>query len=417
LTEIVSLPNGFRVVLDPVPGAATASLSLVVGSGSRHEAPGQGGIAHLVEHAVFKGTARRDVHAMSRDTAALGTTIDATTGRESTEYGVSCLSVAVEAAAELLAETVCEPVFPEDEIERERRVVLHELELLDDDPEEIVWNAALGIALPGQALGRPIIGTAKTIAQLSREDIVAWWAAGYRPDRMAFAASGGFDPDRMLRLAERLFGGLSGAWSLPEAPFRWHGGERRIERDSGQIDIVLALPVPGRGDPALPAVEVLAELLGGGVTSNRLFSELRERRGLCYDIDASLELARGGGLLAVSGTAAPGAINKLIATACAELVRLACEAPGAAEVASAVAYLRTSDALAFESSAARATARALGTLSGAARRRGRWDAIEPEDVRKAAAAAIAAPHTLAAVGPVGRIMAKGQIAASLRVAP
>ena len=152
----------------------------------------------------------------------------------------------------------------------------------------------------------------------------------------------------MLRLAGRLFGGLTGNWSLPEVPFRWNGGERRIDRDSGQIDLVLALPVPGSADPGMPAIEVLTEILGGGASSSRLFSELRERRALCYDINASLERARDGGLLAVTATIAPGAVNKLLSTVCSGLVRLACEAPEAVEVARAVAFLRTSEALSLE---------------------------------------------------------------------
>ncbi len=414
MTATVVLANGFRVALDPVPGAATASLSLVVGAGSRHEAPGHGGIAHFVEHALFKGSGRRDVHDMARAAATLGTAIEATTGRETTEFEVSCLAGAVEAAAALLAEVVVDPAFPEDEIERERTVILQELDLLEDNPEEMAWDAALGVALPGQALGRPTIGTAKSVAAISREDLAGWWAAGYQPDRMVFAASGGFDSDRLLALAERLFGGLSGSWSLPEMPFRWNGGERRIDRDAGQIDLVLALPVPGAADPAMPAVEVLAEILGGGATSNRLFSELRERRGLCYGVDASLERARDGGLLAVSVTVAPAAVNKLLAAACAELVRLACEPPGADEVARAVAFLRTSEALSLESSSSRAIARALDALSGTDVPPGRWDRVGPDDVRAAAAAALANPHALAAIGPVGRIMPKGQIAAALR---
>ena len=113
---------------------------------------------------------------MATEMAALGTAIEATTGRETTEFGVSCLSGAVEAAAALLAETVLDPVFPEDEVERERKVILHELEMLLDDPEETAWDAALGVALPGQALGRPTVGTAKSVAAITREDLVGWWS-------------------------------------------------------------------------------------------------------------------------------------------------------------------------------------------------------------------------------------------------
>jgi predicted Zn-dependent peptidase len=279
------LANGLTVATDPMPGTQSASVGLYASVGSRSEPEGLGGLAHLVEHMVFKGAGGRDAKAIAEAIEDVGGSLNAWTARDQTVFHARVLAADVPLAMGLIADLVRAPVLDESELEREKLVILSELGEALDQPDDLIHDHLFEAMYGRQPLALPVLGREPTIRAATVADCRAWLANEYRPDRLVIAASGAIDPQAILAMAERLFGDLA-AGDAPAIPVgRFVGGARHDRRSAEQAHWGFAMEGLAATDPAVPALGLFTQAVGGGMSS-RLFQQLREERGLAYSVYA-----------------------------------------------------------------------------------------------------------------------------------
>jgi predicted Zn-dependent peptidase len=285
MVELTRLANGVTLALDPMEHAQSASIGLYASVGSRSESDGLGGLAHLVEHMVFKGARGRDARAIAEAIEDVGGSLNAWTARDQTVFHARTLGPDVPLALELIADLVRAPTLDPDELEREKLVILSELGECLDAPDDLIHDHLFEAAFGEQPLARPVLGREPSITAITRDDCRDWLEQQYSPDRLIISAAGRIDPAAILRQAERLFGDLVPAAQAPPAAARFAGGVRTDRRSSEQAHLAFAFPGLPAADPRAPALALFAQAVGGGMSS-RLFQELREDRGLAYSIYA-----------------------------------------------------------------------------------------------------------------------------------
>jgi predicted Zn-dependent peptidase len=283
--DLHRLANGLSVALDPLPGAESVALGLYAKVGSRSEPEPLSGLAHLVEHMVFKGAGGRDTRALAEAIEDVGGHLNAWTSRDQTAFHGRALARDLPLVAELIADLVRAPHFDDAHLEREKQVILSELGECVDSPDDLVHDHLFEAAFDGQAIGRSVLGRAETVRAIASTDCFGWLKQQFVPSRLIFAASGKVDGEKLLALAERLFGDMEAKPEPAIEPARFTRGVRNDARVFEQAHWCLALPGLPSGDPGVPALSIFVQALGGG-TSSRLFQELREERGLAYSIYA-----------------------------------------------------------------------------------------------------------------------------------
>ncbi len=285
--KISTLANGLRVATLHMPGLETAALGLYIDVGARSETAAQNGIAHVLEHMVFKGTAKRNARQIAEDIEDVGGHLNAYTTRDHTAYYARILASDLALGIDMIADLVTSPNIDVDDLSKEKEVILQELGQALDTPDDIIFDHLSDIAWPGQAMGRPVIGTAENIRSFTAEGVKGWQTHHYHAGSMVLAAAGKVDHDRLLALADKALGGIaSGTRPEPEAA-RYVGGERRDVRELEQVHVALAVPACTYTSPDYYAQMLFSVMLGGGMSS-RLFQEVREERGLVYSISCSL---------------------------------------------------------------------------------------------------------------------------------
>jgi predicted Zn-dependent peptidase len=282
-----------------MPGAQSAAIGLYAGVGSRSEADGKGGLAHLVEHMVFKGARGRDARAIAEAIEDVGGSLNAWTARDQTVFHARTLAPDVGLALELIADLVRAPKLDEAELEREKLVILSELGECLDTPDDLIHDHLFEAAFGTQPIARPVLGTDASIRGFTRADCIGWLEEQYRPDRLVIAAAGKVEPGHVLMLAEALFGDLPTGEAPPIADARFLGGTRSDRRSAEQAHLALAMPGLPASDPEAPSLSLFAQAVGGGMSS-RLFQELREDRGLAYSIYAWTQGFADTGMFAVN---------------------------------------------------------------------------------------------------------------------
>ncbi len=285
MADLTRLANGVTVAIDPMEGAQSASIGLYAAVGSRSEDDGKGGLAHLVEHMVFKGARGRDARGIAEAIEDVGGSLNAWTARDQTVFHARTLSPDVGLALELIADLVRAPKLDEAELEREKLVILSELGECLDAPDDLIHDYLFEAAYGDQPVARPVLGREPTITAITRDDCVTWLAEQYRPERLVIAAAGKVDPDHILILAESLFGDLGSAPPPPIALANFTGGTRQDRRAAEQTHLAFAHSGLSSSHPDAPALALFAQAVGGGMSS-RLFQQLREDRGLAYSIYA-----------------------------------------------------------------------------------------------------------------------------------
>lgn len=402
---VTTLPNGFRVATEAMPGLESAALGVWLLSGSRHEEEALGGVAHFAEHMMFKGTRRRSALRIVEEIEGAGGQINAFTSQEITGYHCRILAAEIPAAADVLADMLRDSAFESGEIEVERGTILQEIGMLQDMPEEAVCDRLLERAYPDHPLGRPVIGSAEGVARLSRDDLVGFVSRQHVPGRMILTAAGAVDHGEIVRLATALFGDMEPGEIADPPAARFIGGEIREEKDLEQAQIAFAFECPGYGDPRYHAALVCCAALGGTMSS-RLFQEARERRGLCYGIEASVAPFTDTGALSVVSATSPESIAELAGVVVAEM-RRAAEDFTEGELERARVQLKAGLLMALESPAFRAErlARTLhlnGRIVPADEVVRSIDAVSLDDLRAMAADfAGRTPAAMALLGPVG----------------
>lgn len=335
-------------VVIQTPSARTVAIAIAIGAGSRHERTNERGAAHLLEHLCFKGIAGAESSAaLAQAMEGIGANSNAGTDRESTLYWIHVPRVVAIEAARLIGAVALAPLLLPEHLKVEREIVIEEIRSYADDPSEQA-STALDHALFGDhAFGREIAGTIPEIRRLKHGPVRAFHARAYRPETTALAIAGDLNAAEANAIARAALaaaprGGLKRAAAPTHRALKLRGpGEDGIVakvRDGEQAQFAVGLPALRREDPDAPALEMLATILGDG-SASRLFLEVREERGLVYDIGASTIEYHDAGALIISGGAEPGRVTEALQLVTEALRRLACEAPSAAEIERARAYL------------------------------------------------------------------------------
>ena len=279
------LANGITVAVDPLSGAESIALGLYAKVGSRSEPEPLSGLAHLVEHMVFKGAGGRDTRALAEAIEDVGGSLNAWTARDQTAFHGRALPRDLPLVGELIADLVRLPHFDDAHLEREKQVILSEIGESVDSPEDLVHDHLFEAAFDGQSIGRSVLGREASVRAATRDDCIAWIEQQFVPSRLILAASGKVDAGELLALAERLFGDMDAKPEPEIEPARFTRGLRNDRRVFEQAHWCLGLPGLRSADPGMPALSIFVQALGGG-TSSRLFQELREERGMAYSIYA-----------------------------------------------------------------------------------------------------------------------------------
>ncbi len=402
-THVTTLANGLRVVSHQMPHLETISLGVWVATGARHESEAEHGISHLLEHMAFKGTRRRTARQIAEEIEQVGGELNAATSLEMTAYYARVLKGDEAIALDILADILQNSTFSEMELEREREVVLQEIAGLQDSPDEIGYDLIQDAAYPGQAVGRPIIGTPESVSRFSSDDLRKFLRTRYLAPRMVISAAGAIQHASLVRHAEALFGGLNGGELQDSSVAKYVGGRRASGKPFEQSHLLLGFEAPSYSDQEFYAGQVFSGLFGGGMSS-RLFQAARETRGLCYAIYSTAWGMADSGMLDIHAATGPEQIGELIDLIGDELFNLAATPPAVAEVVRAKAQIKAGLLMSLESSSARAEQMArqllfFDKLIPAAELVQRIDDVTPERIRAVAErVARSAPPSVAVVG-------------------
>jgi len=279
--EQITLPNGVRLVSEAMPHVRSAAVGIWVGAGSRFEAREENGAAHFIEHMLFKGTDRYSARELADRMDAVGGQINAYTTRENTCYYARVPDYHLDTAIELLSGMFFESRFDPADVSSERGVVLEEIDMYDDTPEDLVTERMLRRCFPG-ALGRPILGTEASLKGLDREKLLSFMARQYTPGRLVISLAGSFTPESLGKLRER-FAAMAPVKAAPPRKAAYVPGFTLKRKATEQNHLCLGFPGYASGDERRFALHLLSGILGDGMSS-RLFQTVREKHGLCYAI-------------------------------------------------------------------------------------------------------------------------------------
>ncbi len=366
LTEQLSAPrltelgSGVRVVTEEVPSVRSVALGLWVRTGSRDETPAQAGVSHFLEHLLFKGTARYSAIEISERFDGLGASVNAATGKETTHLHARFLDEHTEAVFDLLAEMLLAPTYPE--IDSERQVVLEEIAMYEDEPQDRVHDVLAEAVFSSHPLGRRVLGEADVIASIPVLDIDSYHHARYSAPQIVVGAAGHLEHERIVELAERLVNPPAEA-AGPPPETALEGGARLCfhAKETEQYHICFGAPGLRRDDERRFPLAVLDAIFGGS-TSSRLFREVREKRGLAYSVGSYNEQFTDQGLVATYVGTREDNVEEACAIIGAELARLRTEPVSVEELARAKESVKGRLVLSSESTAARMTRIARATL-------------------------------------------------------
>ncbi len=404
------LPNGVRVLTERLDHVDSASLGVSSLTGSRSDPTGQDGITHFLEHMLFKGTASRSARQIAEASDDIGGNVNGVTDREELHLWARTSGDHAELALELLFDLLLNSECADAEVEREREVVAQEIANVRDAPEEWMQEMVPPTVWAGHALGRPLMGTLETVRAIGPDSLRSYLAREvHAADRLLVVMAGRVDHDRVVSTVERHLGHLrAGPVRHQNSPPTFHGGRVIIPQDGHQVHFCRVSPGIPRTDETRHAFAVLDTVLGGG-SSSRLFQEIRENRGLAYDIGSYMVTYRDAGLYVVTGGAAPEKVALVLNLVEQEITRLRTEGPTEDELSRAKTQIKVGLALAAESTGYRMhhlTASEIywGRVLTFEEINAGVDGVTVEDVRELGATALSSEgQALVAIGPVGRL--------------
>ncbi|MDO7869249.1 M16 family metallopeptidase [Nocardioides jiangxiensis] len=405
------LPGGLRVLTEEMAGVRSASIGVWVGVGSRHETPRLHGASHFLEHLLFKGTKERSALEVSIVLDEVGGDFNAFTAKEYTCFHGRVLAEDLPLAIDVLGDMMTSSVITDADVEAEREVILDEIAMHDDDPEDVVHNLFAAQAWGDSPLGRGIAGTEASIEGLTRAQISRFYAKHYRPANMVVSVAGNVDHATVVRQIRAAFG-RGGFLDVVEEPVvaprvaaakKVIAGESRATRPLEQVNVVLGVRGVTRSDPRRYALGVLNTVLGGGASS-RLFQEVRELRGLAYSVYSFASHHVDAGLVGVAVGCLPAKLDETLAVVRAELRKVAADGITAEELARGKRQLAGSMIMGLEDSGARMSRNGKAELIydeliGLDDALTRIDAVTLDDVAALAADLFSGPEMLAVVGP------------------
>jgi predicted Zn-dependent peptidase len=395
------LANGIRIVTERMPEARSVTTGFWFAVGGRDEPPELAGASHFLEHLIFKGSATRSAREIAESVDALGGEMNAFTSREHTAYYTRLPADDLAFGLDLLTDVLGAPALRAHEVDAEREVILEELALSEDTPDDKAHSLLSDAVFPDHPLGREVLGDEDAIAALTRDEIAAFLAEHYRPANVVIAAAGQLDHDEVV---EHVAGFLAdvepGAAPKRTAPVDAPRPLAVVRRDTEQAHLTLGWRAPDQADPDRFALAIANQVFGGGLS----FQQIREERGLAYSVYSGPSLYTDSGMLMVYAGTAPGKVREVLQLIDAQVESLVADGITERELAVASGYLVGALLLNLEDSGSRMGRLARGTLAPTEplevdEQVARIRAITGDDVHRVLRRVLTGPRTLAAVGP------------------
>ena len=407
--QTTRLANGLTILTEHMPGLRSVSLGIWVRRGSRHETPALNGICHFIEHALFKGTQRRSARQIATESDRLGGHLDAYTSHEITGFALKVVDAALPEAFDLLADMLANPRFDPDDLTLEQGVIIEEMKMIGDTPDELLNELFHAAYFPGHSLGRPIEGTEQTVSSFDRATTAAFHSTAYSPRNLVVAAAGNVTHAQLVELATQTFGegsdGSEAALAVGPSPETAAPILIERKRELEQAHLIIASPWPSARSEDRYAASMLGTVMGGG-TSSRLWQSIREERGLAYSIGAGGNTYTDIGMFTIYAGTSPAHLDQVLDLSLQELRRAVSEPVPAEELQLAKEQAIASVLLSLESSSSR-----VGALARQEIIHGRRispddiiksiEAVSPEDMQRVARSCFTTP-TLA-LGALGNL--------------
>lgn len=406
---IITLSTGLRLAVDEMKDVETVAVGVFVNTGSRHENTELNGISHFLEHMAFKGTKKRSAKQIAEEFEGIGGRINAYTSKEKTVYYAKVLKQHAEFAVEFLADILQNSTFDQAELEKERGVILQEIAMTNDTPDDIIFDYFQEAAYPAQALGRSILGPVKNIKKFGREHFLDYIGKQYNYHNMAVVAAGAIKEKDLEKWTKKYFTNFGTAKiKAPEAG-KYCGGDVKKEKKLEQVNLVIGFKGLSYLDPNYYVAQILAMILGGGMSS-RLFQEVRESRGLAYSIYAFNYNHHDSGLLGIYAGTTQDKANELISATRDEIKKI-CEKISDVEMKRVKTQFEASLLMAKESTSARmqklgSDILALGKIQSDVEIMQKISAVKKSDVTNLAEKILGkSKPTFAAIGKVKKLKA------------
>ncbi len=405
--QLATLDNGLRVATEFLPGVESVAISISTNVGARYETDRTNGISHLLEHMAFKGTKTRSAKDIAEAFDNIGGQINAYTSMEHTVYYAKILKENIELAVEILGDIMKNSVFDRDELEREKDVIIQEIAMHHDSPEDLIVDYFDDVAFKNQPLGRSILGTEELVASFTRNDVMGYMHTYYTPQNMVISAAGNLNHAEFVRLVSTYFSFADSATPPACLDAIYRGGDARVTKDLEQLHLIIGLPAITIHDPRYHTLQLYSNILGGGMSS-RLFQEVREKRGLAYTVYSSASSYVDCGVAGIYAATNAEKAGELSGVLCEQIAGMA-RAIRPEELSRAKNQLKAELLMARENpqSVASWIGRHLltfGTYRHAAEIIRRIDAVTLDDVGSLAAELTKGKLTVAALGDISQVL-------------
>ena len=402
--DLTTLPNGLRVITEPMPSLRSVALGCWVDTGTRDEGPREEGASHFLEHLLFKGSEKLSARQVSEIFDAIGAESNAFTSKESTCYWARLLDQDLATGFDVLSEMIQRPAFRQKEIDAERQVVIEEINMNEDDPDDVAFENFSTAVFVDHPLEAPVLGTRDSIRAMTRDNIHGYWNRRYGAGSMVVAAAGSIEHDRVVDMVAERFGDwVGGAVDHQHGPTAPWPAAKVTRRETEQAHIIIGGQGLNRSDERRWSFEVLNHVIGSGMSS-RLFREIREERGLAYAVYGfKLAYADAGAWGVYIGTT-PSQVETVMTVIRDELAKVVDEGITAEELERAKGSMRGGLALALEDPNSRMIRLGRDELAGMPHlsvdeRLAKLEAVTLEDVRSIARDLYTSQRMIGAVGP------------------
>src|SRR5688572_15840316 len=406
------LPNGLTLLTESMPHVRSVAVGVWLKRGSRHETPLQTGISHFIEHMVFKGTKTRSAEVIAAEVDSIGGHMDAFTAKEYAAFHLKVLDEHLPLACELLGDIVLNPLFDPAEMAKEKKVIFEEINMVEDTPDDLVMENLTEAFWPDHPLGRPILGTKKSVSSFKRAELAAFFKAVYRPANILISAAGHLEHKATSELIHRHFGALAAGGR------RHNGGPprpaskivARSKKELEQVHMCLGTPSYPQGHRDRYGLYIMNTVLGGSMSS-RLFQNVREKRGLVYSISSGIAAYSDAGVLSVYAGTSVDSVDEVVRLTVEELRRLRGEPLPDEELRRAKDHLKGSLMLSLENTGSRMSHLArqeiyFGRQFGLDELLAGIEAVEADDVQRIAGTLFKGTLGMSILGNLGRYRPK-----------